>query len=92
MDKGTRLTYGEGKASHLMTLTGVDIVDDKPVKWKVENSWGTDYGKKGYFIMSDEWFDEYVYELIVPKKYLTPEMLTALAQPPIVLPYWHPMY
>lgn len=91
LDKGTRLEYGEGKLSHSMLLTGVDIVDDRPIKWKVENSWGTDYGKKGYFIMSDEWFNEYVYEIIVPQKYLENEALENFQKPPVVLPYWHPM-
>ncbi|NUM35955.1 MAG: C1 family peptidase [Candidatus Brocadiae bacterium] len=91
LDKGTRLEYSEGKLSHSMLFTGVDLVNDKPTKWKVENSWGTDFGKKGYFIMSDEWFDEYVYEIVVPKKYLTSDMLQNFQKPPVELPYWHPI-
>lgn len=51
-----------------MTLTGVDLVDDKPTKWKVENSWGEKVGEKGYFKMSDSWMNDYVYEVIVNKK------------------------
>jgi bleomycin hydrolase len=91
MDKGTRLEYGEGKVSHSMVLTGVDLVENKPLKWKVENSWGAEVGKKGYFIMSDEWFEEYGYEVIIPGKYLEPSLLEIFRQKPVVLPYWHPM-
>lgn len=90
-DKVTRLETGESKLTHCMLIVGVDLEDDKPVKWKVENSWGTDVGKKGFFVMSDEWFNDNVYQLIVPKKYLDKEKLEILKQEPTVLPLWHPM-
>lgn len=90
-DKATRLEMGESHLTHCMLIVGVDLEDDKPVKWKVENSWGTDVGKKGFFVMSDEWFDDNVYQLIVPKKYLDKEKLEILNQEPTVLPLWHPM-
>ena len=64
----------------------------EPIKWKVENSWGADVGKKGYFVMSNEWFEEHVYQLIVPKKYLSEGELEVLKQEPVILPIWHPMF
>lgn len=91
MDKATRLAYGESHLTHSMVLTGVDIVEGKPVKWKVENSWGAEHGQKGYFIMSDDWFEDHVYEVVVPRRYLPQEVLKIFDQTPIELPYWHPM-
>ncbi len=91
MNKADRLDYGQSVMTHSMVFTGVDLVNGKPRKWKVENSWGDKVGKKGFFIMSDEWFTEHVYDLIVPKKYLTEKQLKLYEQDPIVLPPWHPM-
>ncbi|AYW49288.1 C1 family peptidase [Tetragenococcus halophilus] len=73
LGKAERLATRDAEVSHAMTLTGVDIVDDQPTKWKVENSWGDETGDKGYFIMSDAWFDEYVYEVVVQTQYLQEE-------------------
>ncbi|MCF1684406.1 C1 family peptidase [Tetragenococcus halophilus] len=73
LDKAERLATRDAEVSHAMTLTGVDIVDGQPTKWKVENSWGDKTGDKGYFIMSDAWFDEYVYEVVVQNQYLQEE-------------------
>lgn len=92
MEKKSRLEIGESQLTHCMLIVGVDIDDEKPTKWKVENSWGTDVGKKGFFVMSDGWFNDNVYQLIVPKKYLDEEKLEILNQEPIVLPIWHPMF
>ncbi len=91
MSKGTRLDFGQTVVTHAMVFTGVDLVNGKPVKWKVENSWGDKYGKKGYFIMSDEWFDEHVFDVAVPKKYLSPKLLELFEQDPVILPPWSPM-
>lgn len=90
--RSERLETGDAHMTHCMLIVGVDLEDDKPVKWKVENSWGADVGKKGYFVMSDEWFDDHVYQLVVPKKYLDEEKLEMLKQEPTVLPIWHPMF
>lgn len=91
MDQLSRIYTLQTRLTHCMVFIGVDLVDGKPTKWKIENSWGEDFGKKGIFIMSDKWFDEQVYALNIHKKYLTPEMLELFAQPPITLPCWHPM-
>jgi len=93
IDREHRLTIGDTQMTHCMLIVGVDLDDsEKPLKWKVENSWGTDVGKKGYFVMSDDWFDDNVYQLIVPKKYLSAEKLEILKQEPNILPLWHPMF
>lgn len=93
MEKSQRLEMKETSMTHCMLIVGVDLDSDgNPVKWKVENSWGADVGKKGYFVMSDDWFDEHVYQLIVPQKYLSDSELAELKQEPMVLPLWHPMF
>jgi bleomycin hydrolase len=74
-----------------MLFTGVDVVDGQPRRWRVENSWDDKVGDKGFFMMNDSWFSEYMFEIAVPKSYLTEEMIKALEQDPIVLPPWDPM-
>jgi len=92
LDKAGRLDYGQSRMTHAMVLTGVDLDDDgQPIKWRVENSWGTDLGDEGYMLMSDAWFDEFVYELTVSKTYLSSELLDVLETEPVVLPPWDPM-
>ena len=75
--------------------TGTDVVDTsggpKPRRWRVENSWGDDKGRKGFYLMNDSWFDEYVFEIAAPRARLPESLLTALDEPPIVLPPWDPM-
>ncbi|KRL00617.1 C1 family peptidase [Liquorilactobacillus capillatus] len=88
LSKADRLRTREGSVSHAMTLVGVDLVDNKPTKWKVENSWGDKNGDKGYFIMSDAWFDDYVYEVIVNKKYLDAQQRQLLTKEKIMLEPW----
>jgi len=92
LTKAQRLQTGEGEVSHAMTLTGVDIVDDTPTKWKVENSWGEANGDKGYFVMTQDWFDEYVYEVVVHKQFLAPEFQALLKEPARRLPAWDPLH
>lgn len=92
MTKAERLEYGDSLMTHAMVLTGVDLVDGKPTKWKVENSWGDKNGNKGYFTMSDEWFDEFTYQIVIKKEFL-PEELRDIYETatPIMLAPWDPM-
>jgi bleomycin hydrolase len=91
MTKAERLDYGESLMTHAMVLTGVDLVDGQPTKWKVENSWGEKVGDKGFFVASDAWMDEYTYQIVVRKDLLTAEQLAAFAAEPTVLAPWDPM-
>ena len=92
LDKAGRLDYGHSRMTHAMLFTGVDLDDaGVPLKWRVENSWGTKYGDKGYLVMADAWFDEYLYEVTVKKQYLSPGLLAVLDTEPLVLPPWDPM-
>ncbi|MBO4624137.1 MAG: C1 family peptidase [Bacteroidales bacterium] len=92
MDKKERvLTHASG-SSHAMTLIAVDLKDGKPVKWMVENSWGADSGYKGNIIMTDEWFNEYMFRLVVEKKYVPADIMAMMNQKPIQLPAWDPMF
>jgi bleomycin hydrolase len=91
MDKATRLSYHETQMTHAMLFTGVDMVDDKVRRWRVENSWGEEAGKKGFYVMNDNWFDEYVFEIAARRSALPPELQEALDAEPIVLPAWDPM-
>ena len=91
MSKAQRLDYKESMMTHAMVFLGVNLKDGKANRWKVENSWGDERGNKGYYIMSDDWFSEYLYQIVVPKKYLTAEMLEAYRDEPIVLKPWDPM-
>ncbi|KRL05678.1 C1 family peptidase [Liquorilactobacillus oeni] len=88
LTKADRLRTGEASVLHAMTLVGVDLIDGKPTKWKVENSWGEKIGDKGYFVMSDEWFNEYVYEVIINKKYLQSKQKQVLQKEMIALKPW----
>ncbi|HET7014518.1 MAG TPA: C1 family peptidase [Streptosporangiaceae bacterium] len=91
LDKSDRLIYGESLMTHAMLFTGVDVADGTTRKWRVENSWGTDRGKEGFYTMNDSWFDEYVFEIAARKDTLPEELQAALAAEPIVLPAWDPM-
>ena len=91
MNKGTRFEYGDSLMTHAMLFTGVDLVKNKPTKWRVENSWGEKGGNKGYFLMTDKWFDEYNFEVVVDKKYLPKRILEIFNQKPVVLDPWDPM-
>lgn len=91
LSKADRLMYGESQMTHAMLLTGVNLVDGRPHRWKVENSWGDKAGKDGFFVMSDEWFDQFMYQVVVPKKLLNGEEQAVLEREPNHLPPWDPM-
>ena len=93
MDKRERiLTYDSG-SSHAMTLKAVDLDSNgNPVKWQVENSWGASSGHHGTIIMTDEWFNEYMFRLVVDKKYVPAKVLDVLKEKPTKLPAWDPMF
>lgn len=93
MDKKQRIQTFASGSSHAMTLMAVDLdKDGKPRKWMVENSWGANSGYKGHLIMTDEWFDEYMFRLVVEKKYVPAKVLDILKQKPVCLPAWDPMF
>ncbi len=92
LSKSEQILYGESIPTHAMVFVGVDLVDKRSKQWKVENSWGKDRGKDGYWLMNDAWFDQYLYGVILPKKYLDKATLNALEKDPIVLPPWDAMY
>lgn len=91
MTKTERLDFGESLMTHAMVLTGVDLIDGESTKWKVENSWGEKVGTNGFFVMSDAWMDEYTYQIVVRKEFLTAEQLAAFEAEPTVLAPWDPM-
>lgn len=92
MNKAQRLDYGESMMTHAMVFQGVNLDESgKPTRWRVENSWGKDAGVDGYYLMSDEWFSEYTYQVMVNKKYLTEAQRKELEQAPIELEPWDPM-
>ncbi|MCH9616809.1 MAG: Aminopeptidase C [Chlamydiia bacterium] len=91
LDKGGRLDYGEAQIAHAMLFTGVNLVNGKPTKWRVENSWGEKNGDKGYYIMTDKWFDEFMFLITVHKKYLTKKLQDEYKAKPQVVPPWDPL-
>ena len=91
MDKADRLRYGQTMMTHAMLFTGVDVVDGKPRRWRVENSWGDDSGEKGFYTMNDNWYDEHMFEIATSRKYLSKKMLDGLETEPRVLDAWDPM-
>lgn len=93
MDKKERIQTFSSGSSHAMTLMAVDLdAEGRPKKWMVENSWGAESGYQGHLIMTDEWFDEYMFRLVVEKKYVSDKVLDILKQKPIRLPAWDPMF
>jgi len=92
LDKGQRLQYGESILTHAMVFTGVNINDqDQAERWKVQNSWGEKVGEDGFFIMSNDWFKEFNYEVVINKKYLSEADLKSYQKDPVVLKPWDPM-
>lgn len=92
MDKRERILTHASASSHAMTLIAVDLKEGRPVKWMVENSWGAASGWQGNIIMTDEWFDNYMFRLVLEKKYVPADVLSLLGQKPILLPSWDPMF
>ena len=95
LTKAERLEYHETLMTHAMLFTGVDVIEDengqRARRWRVENSWGDENGKKGFYVMNDSWFDEHMFEVAIEKKYLSPELQQAYEQEPIPLSPWDPM-
>ena len=91
MAKADRLRYGQTMMTHAMLFTVVDVYEGRPRRWRVENSWGDDSGQKGFYTMNDNWYDEHMFEIASPKKYLTEKMLEGLETNPVVLEAWDPM-
>ena len=93
MNKEQRIrTYASG-SSHAMTLIAVDLdAQGTPRKWMVENSWGEKSGYKGNLIMTDEWFNEYMFRLVAERKYVPEDVMKMLEQKPTLLPAWDPMF
>ena len=93
MNKKERVMTHASGSSHAMTLIAVDLdASGSPKKWMVENSWGASSGYKGHIIMTDEWFDEYMFRLVVEKKYVPADIMKMLGQKPEMLPAWDPMF
>ena len=92
MTKAERLDYGHSLMTHAMVFQGVNLDENgNPTRWRVENSWGKDPGKDGYYVMSDDWFNEYMYQVVVNKKYLSEKILAAYEEEPKMLEPWDPM-
>ena len=91
IDKENALYYCESAMNHAMCITGVNLDEDKPTKWKIENSWGEESGVKGYYLASDSWFDQQVFQAVINKKYLPEHILACLDKKPIELDPWDPM-
>ncbi len=93
MDKKARILTRESGSAHAMTLMAVDTDEnEKPVKWQFENSWGTDAGHNGYITFTDDWFNEYMFRIVVNKKYLSEKAIKAAQTKPIQLPAWDYMF
>ena len=91
MDKADRLRHNQTMMTHAMLFTGVDVVNGRPRRWRVENSWGDKTGQKGYYTMNDSWYDQYMFEIAAPTSYLNEKMQAGLEAEPVVLPAWDPM-
>jgi bleomycin hydrolase len=93
MDKKARILTRQSGSAHAMTLVGCDTdQNDKPVKWEFENSWGANNGHNGYLTFTDKWFDEYMFRIVIHRKYLNEKAIQALKTKPIQLPVWDYMY
>ena len=92
MDKRQRVMTHASGSTHAMTLIAVDLRDGQPQKWMVENSWGATSGYQGNIIMTDAWFNEYMFRLVVEKQFVPADVMKMFEQQPIMLPAWDPMF
>ena len=93
MNKKQRVSTFASGSSHAMTLCAVDLdKDGKPLKWMVENSWGSSYGYQGFLIMTNNWFNEYMFRVVLEEKYIPANIRAMMDQKPIMLPAWDPMF
>lgn len=91
LNRAERLRYHQTYMTHAMLFTGVDVVEGAARRWRVENSWGDKHGRKGFYVMNDSWFDEYMFEIAVRRADLPTDLRNALDREPIILPPWDPM-
>jgi bleomycin hydrolase len=93
MDKTQRIKTFDSGSTHGMALVGVNVLPDgKPDKWLIENSWGANRGHHGFLTATDDWFDNYMFRLVINKKYISPNILKILKSKPILLPPWDPVF
>ena len=93
LDKADRIRTFASASSHAMTLMAVDLdAEGKPTKWMVENSWGPNSGVKGHLIMTDKWFDEYMFRVVVEKRFVPEKLLKLYNHEPTRLPAWDPLF
>ena len=93
MDKAQRIMTYDSGSTHAMTLTAVNLdADGQPLAWKVENSWGADYGQKGCLVMTNEWFNEYMFRLVVDKQYVPTKLLKQYDQEPVMVMPEDPLF
>ncbi len=92
MEKGSRMRYRASVPNHAMVLMGVHVENGVSIRWKVENSWSADRGKKGFFMMTDDWFDEYVFQIVIPRKYLPENLEAVLETTPVSLHPQDPLW
>ena len=93
-NKAQRLQTGSSQMTHAMVITGVhlDPKTKKPLRWKIENSWGADVGDKGYYVMTDAWFDQYVFQVVTNKKYVEKKLYNIWKEKKYnILPIYDPM-
>ena len=90
MSKADTLAYDNGSPDHAMVITGVDVHDGMPVKWKIENSWGKKAGDDGWFIIDQKWFERHVFQVMIDRRFVPPALLALTSQKPVLLPPWDP--
>jgi len=91
LSKEDQLDYSQSAMNHAMVITAVNLDQGQPNRWKIENSWGDANGNKGYYLASDTWFDQFVYQAVIHQKYLSEAQMKAWKEEPKVLKPWDPM-